>query len=362
MAPGIGSIKAKALLDYFKSPENIFNASVNELSGVKGVNPAIAQGILNVSKDKSLLDKELRLIKKENVDVVTIFDEKYPVNLKEIHDPPVVLYVKGSFKKEDKQAVAIVGSRRCSSYGRNTAARFASGLAGLGITVVSGMARGIDTAAHSAAVNSRARTIAVLGSGLSRIYPPENKALSERIAEYGAVISEFPMTMRPLALNFPRRNRIISGLSLGTVVVEAAKNSGALITARCAYEQGREVFSVPGEALKPAAFGVNQLIKDGARLVEDVNDILEELAPQLKGYIKANRATGQVPLPLDLKSEELKIIGLLEDGPMHVDVIASGASFPIADTSSVLTGLEIRGLIRRNPGNIFERNFPCQSR
>jgi DNA processing protein len=298
------------------------------------------------------MDNELKLIKKENVKVITIKDADYPVNLKEIHDPPAVLYVKGELKKEDKLSVAIVGSRRSSNYGRDTAERLARELAQLGITVVSGMARGIDTSAHNGALNSKGRTIAVLGSGLANIYPPENKALVYKIAESGAVISEFPMTMPPLAGNFPRRNRIISGLSLGTVVVEAAQKSGALITARCAYEQNREVFSVPGEAGRDTASGTNQLIKDGAKLVETATDILEELAVPIKDcLIKRSKV-----LPADLKQEELKILQVLESGPMYVDKIAEESLISISGASSALTVLEIKGLIKRLPGNVFTRS------
>jgi len=297
------------------------------------------------------MNDESRLIKEENVKVITIKDAEYPVNLKEIHDPPAVLYVKGELKKEDKLSVAIVGSRHSSNYGRDTAERLATELAQLGITVISGMARGIDTAAHNGALNSKGRTIAVLGSGLANIYPPENKALFYKIAESGAVISEFPMTMPPLAANFPRRNRIISGLSLGTVIVEAAWKSGALITARCAYEQGREVFSVPGEVGRITAFGTNQLIKDGAKLVETAEDILEELAVPIKECITKRSKV----LPADLKQEELKILRVLENGPMYVDKIAEESLISISGTSSALTCLEIKGLIKRLPGNVFEK-------
>jgi len=299
------------------------------------------------------MNDESRLIKKENVKIITIKDAEYPVNLKEIHDPPAALYVKGELKKEDKLSIAIVGSRHSSNYGRDTAERLARELAQLGITVVSGMARGIDTSAHNGALNSKGRTIAVLGSGLANIYPPENKALFYKIAESGAVISEFPMTMPPLAANFPRRNRIISGLSLGTVIVEAAQKSGALITARCAYEQGREVFSVPGEAGRITAFGTNQLIKDGAKLVETAEDILEELTVPIKEcLIKRSKV-----LPADLKQEELKILQVLQNGPMYVDKIAEESLIPISGASSALTVLEIKGLIKRLPGNVFEKRI-----
>lgn len=357
MARGVGSIRTKALLDYFKNPENIFKADVLELTRVSNIGKNIAENIFRVSRDRSLLEKEYKLIEKHGVKVLTIFDAEYPVSLKEIYDPPVVLYVKGELKQEDKLAVAIVGSRRSSYYGRDTAARLATELANLSITVVSGMARGIDTAAHSGALKAQGRTIAVLGSGLANIYPSQNIRLAQMIAESGAVISEFPMAMEPLAENFPRRNRVISGLSLGVVVVEAAKDSGALITARCAAEQGREVFSVPGQAGVKNSFGTNRLIRDGAKLVETATDILEELAPAAKGcfHLRSEEPGRQRELPEGLNPEELKILQLLTEGPMYIDRICEESSMSIAATSGALTGLEVKGLIRREPGNVFSR-------
>lgn len=350
MSTGVGSIRTKALLDRFGSPENILKARLEELTSVAGVGPKTAENILNTVKNRSLLDEELKLARKESVKIITVFDKDYPARLKEIYDPPIVLYVKGEIKKEDDLAVAIVGSRNCSVYGSDSAGRLAEELADFGITVVSGMARGIDTAAHNGALKKKGRTLAVLGSGLSKIYPPENKKLSEAIAESGAVISEFPMTFGPLPENFPRRNRIISGLALGVVVVEAAKDSGALITARYASEQGREVFSVPGHAKLDKAFGTNQLIKDGAKLVEDAKDIIEELSVNIKGVLKEKKAR---PLPA-MNEDEMKIFETLRDAPLYIDDISVNSKFSIAKTSSVLTTLEIKGLVRRLSGGKFQ--------
>jgi DNA processing protein len=366
MAEGIGSIRTKALLDYFKATENIFKASAADLMQVTGIGRKLAENILNVAKDGNLLlEREFNLIKKHNVKVITIFDKDYPINLKQIHDPPIVLYVKGQLETQDKLAVAIVGSRKCSHYGRMTAERLAGELSGYGITVVSGMARGIDTAAHCGTLRAKGRTIAVLGSGLLKIYPPENRRLSEEIAEDGAVVSEFPLTAGPLAENFPRRNRVISGLSLGVVVVEAAKDSGALITARCAAEQGREVFSVPGQVHSESAAGTNQLIKDGAKLVENAKDIIEELSVEIKALLKKmgtvpdlksqHSLSGTVPIFSHLGKDELKIFEALKDTPLYIDDIAQNSQFPIAKTSSVLTAMEIKGLVKRMPGNVFSR-------
>jgi DNA processing protein len=275
MVEGIGAIKLKVLLDEFKEPDKILKASVDKLQSLKGIGPILARSIKN-SGLKYNIAKELELIKKANVDILTIFDKGYPENLKNIYDPPVVLYIKGRMIKEDELSVAIVGSRKCTYYGMNMSGKIAETLAACGVTVISGLARGIDTAAHKGALKS-GRTIAVLGSGLGNIYPAENKLLAKEIAQSGAVISEFPMQMPPERQNFPRRNRLISGMSRAVLVVEAANKSGALITADFALEQGRDVFAVPGSVDRLSSMGTNALIKQGAKLVESAEDILEEL-------------------------------------------------------------------------------------
>lgn len=275
MVQDIGYIRLKGLLDEFKSPENILRAPVEGLRSVKGIGPSIAKAVKNAGSDYDV-EKEIALAEKSGVVILTVFDEDYPERLKNIYDPPVILYVKGSIKKEDSLAVSIVGSRKCTYYGMNMADNIAEKLAFSGVTVVSGLARGIDTAAHKGALKS-GRTIAVLGSGLGNIYPAENKPLSEKIAQNGAVVSEFPMHMPPNKNNFPQRNRIISGLSAAVLVVEAANKSGALITADFALEQGRDVFAVPGAAGRLSSAGTNSLIKQGAKLIDSAEDILEEL-------------------------------------------------------------------------------------
>lgn len=285
MLPQLSSIKFKRLWDSFGSGQKIISASNSQLRQVEGISDSLARKI-GACKDSNL-DKELDLIKKHQVKIVIFKDQDYPQNLKAIYDPPMVLYVKGHLSNQDNQAVAIVGSRLASFYGISCAEKIARELAELGITVVSGMARGVDTASHRAALKSGGRTIAVLGSGLCNIYPPENKDLFQKIADNGAVISEFPMQTKPLAYNFPRRNRIISGLSLGTVVVEAARNSGALITAHAALEQGREVFAVPGKVDSANSRGVNELIQQGAKLTTGIKDILEEINIKLKANLVA---------------------------------------------------------------------------
>ncbi len=274
MVGEIGSIRLGKLLKYFGQPENILKAPVEKLMAVSGIGREIASKICSLKKED--LDKELALAKKLALRIMTYEDEGYPENLKNIYDPPIVLYVKGELKAEDKFSLGIVGSRRASYYGLNSAEKFAYELSEKGFTIVSGMARGIDTYAHKGALKANGRTIAIMGSGFSHIYPPENKKLAEKIAECGAVISEFPCDAKPLPQNFPQRNRVISGLSLGLLVVEAARNSGALITADFALEQGREVFALPGKVDSNTSFGTNGLIKQGAKLVSGVDDIVEE--------------------------------------------------------------------------------------
>lgn len=282
---------------------------------------------------------------------INISDKDYPANLKGIYAPPKALYVNGALEKDDRAAIAIVGSRAATPYGLSTAYRLAGELASFGITVVSGLAVGIDTEAHKGALDRGGRTIAVLGSGLDVIYPPENKKLAQRIEKQGAVISEFPLGTPPNRYNFPRRNRIISGFSLGVVVVEASKDSGALITAKCALDENREVFAVPGKAGSVTSEGTHQLIKDGARLVENGEDIIEELGLELK-RISDGRAGKSFP---DLEKDEEKIFEALSDEPLHIDEIAEAASFDASLALKTLSSLELKGAIKQLPGKRFVR-------
>ncbi|MBU2540599.1 MAG: DNA-processing protein DprA [Candidatus Omnitrophica bacterium] len=275
MLPEIGSIRIKKLLDYYKSAKAVIEASPLELNRICSL-PKNKTFNFSSSFKSVNLKRELELIEKLKVNVISIDNPEYPELLKNVYDPPPILYAKGKLPQKSIN-IAIVGSRRASGYGLKMAKKLSYELASCSITIVSGMARGIDTAAHNGSLQARGQTIAVLGSGLSYIYPPENKNLFAQIAESGAVISEFPMQTRPNPGNFPRRNRIISGLSLGVLVVEAAKRSGALITARCALEEGRDVFAIPGEADSETSLGTNQLIKDGAKLVDSFEEIISEL-------------------------------------------------------------------------------------
>lgn len=270
----IGSVRLGKLLNFFGQPQNIFKASYENLLKIEGIGEKIAGQICGFKKEA--VDRELILIRKQGLGILTLENSDYPRNLKNIPGAPILLYVKGGLKEEDNSSIAIVGSRRASFYGLSCAQKFAADLSAQGLTIVSGMARGIDTYAHQGALSGNGRTIAVMGSGFNHIYPSENKELAEEISKNGAVVSEFPMDMRPLAQNFPRRNRIISGLSSGVLVVEAARNSGALITADFALEQGRDVFALPGKIDSRTSWGANELIKDGAKLVSSVSDIMEE--------------------------------------------------------------------------------------
>src|SRR5918992_550897 len=277
---GLGCAGFKKLAARFADPTQIFSASSSELQQVEGLHRDVIDALLNFS-DWVDVDNEIRRAREAGIDLVPFTSPNYPARLRMIADPPPILYVKGTLRAADDTAVAIVGSRSASEYGRRVARNLARGLADLGFTVVSGMARGIDGAAHYAVLEAGGRTIAVLGSGVERAYPPEHGALYRRISENGALISEFPIGTRPMAFNFPARNRLISGLSLGVVVVEATEKSGSLITAAMALEQGREVFAVPGEVGSSRSRGAHRLIRQGAKLVESVDDIVEEIAPQL---------------------------------------------------------------------------------
>lgn len=300
---------------------------------------------------------------------VGIKDNEYPDNLKDIYDPPATLYVKGSILPQDKIAIAIVGTRLASYYGLSTAERLAYDLALKGVTIVSGMARGIDSAAHRGALNAKGRTIAVFGCGLDYIYPPENSKLSEKIYESGALISEFPEGTPPYKGNFPKRNRLISGLSLGVVVVEAGLRSGALITANLALEQGREVFSVPGQANSFNTKGTHRLLRDGAKLVENADDILEELAPILKDRIKEFSAphlekktdyipdvdANRVKKAPSLSEDENNIYSLISYHPTALEEVIEQGQLPSGKVSSILTLLEVKGLVKQLEGKMFTR-------
>lgn len=353
MLPNIGALRGSILLEELHEPNKIFSASFNTLKNIEGINPKLAKEIV-ATRDSVDIDREIELIEKENIDIITMQDPTYPEHLRHIYAPPLVLYVKGRLFPEDYYGVAIVGTRRASFYGRENAEKFGFQLAERGFTVVSGLARGIDTYAHRGALKAGGRTIAVLGCGVNIVYPSENDKLLEEISKQGAVISEFPMNTQPISQNFPVRNRIISGLSLGVVVVEAAKKSGALITASFALEQGKEVFSVPGRVDVATSRGTLGLIKEGAKLVEGVDDILEELQHP---NIYSDRISSKVKTEakIFLTDTEKCIFGILSKKPKHIDQIKYDSDMDFGRISDVLLHLQLRGVVRELPGKKFIR-------
>ncbi|MCD6093618.1 MAG: DNA-processing protein DprA [Candidatus Omnitrophica bacterium] len=345
--------EGKALIESFKSPEHLFNASPREVRQ-RGFKAKIAEELQRVKKYD--VSKELFLIEKDKIRIITLLDKDYPASLKSIASAPLVLYAQGEVLAQDCFAIAIVGSRLSSFYGIKTAERLSEELSYRGFTIVSGMARGIDTAAHKGALKSGGRTIAVLGCGLDIVYPRENKKLKEEIIHQGAVVSEFPLGTPPERFNFPIRNRIISGLSLGTVVVEAAKHSGALITANYALEQQREVFAVPGHIDSPTSQGTHQILKEGAKLVEDTDDILEELQPVIKSHLRELKKKSS-SLPPRLNSEEERIYNLLSASrPKCVDELSKKVAFPPGQVLTILSMLELKKIVKRLPGQRFVKN------
>jgi DNA processing protein len=353
LIPDFGTISLKKLLEFFAKPENILRAPQDKLIAVSGIGQNIAEKIHSLKKED--LDRELALAKKHGLKIMTIDDKDYPQNLKNIPDPPIVLYLKGEIRKEDIISVAIVGSRRASFYGLSNAEKFAADLSGKGFTVVSGMARGIDAAAHKGALKQAGRTIAVMGSGFNHIYPPDNKKLFEEIAGNGAVVSEFPIDTEPKKLNFPRRNRLISGLALGVLVVEAAQNSGALITADFALEQGREVFALPGKIDSCTSFGTNELLKQGAKLVSCAEDIIEEFHLPITKKTKESFSIKDVS-KIDLLKEESLLYDFITTQPVCLDEVVEKTGISIWRAYDLVLKLEMKKLIRRLPGQQLIRN------
>jgi DNA processing protein len=351
--PGVGNLLCKRLIDRFKSPENVIQAAEQELLQVSGLTRRHVVAIKNHKLPDSI-ETELALIARKNYRIVTLTEPNYPGLLREIPDPPPILYVYGRLEG-DSANLAVVGSRHATGYGLNTTKSLCESLTAYNLTIVSGMARGIDTAAHEGALAAGGKTIAVFGSGLERIYPAENRKLFHRIAENGAVVSEFPLMAKPEAHHFPIRNRVISGMSLGTVVVEATKKSGSLITARLAAEQNREVFAVPGSIQSFKSTGTHTLIKQGAKLVEHAQDIIEELAAQVQFSARPQKkAAGKPEMDLpELSADEARVFHALEPYPMHVDVLARKISMDSGKLLSILLNLELNGVIQQSPGKLF---------
>lgn len=351
--PGIGNHLFKRLIKHLKSPEAVFKASLDNLVRVEGVSARIARSIKQ-HKVPDSVKKEFDCVQKKGYKIITMADPEYPALLLHIPDPPPFLYVLGSLAGLNKN-LAVVGSRNATNYGISTARRLSRDLASIGITIVSGLALGIDSSAHRGALMGGGKTIAVLGSGLERIYPAENRKLFYQIAENGAVVSEFSLRTEPEAHNFPVRNRIISGISLGTVVVEATKRSGSLITARLAAEQNREVFAVPGSIQSFKSTGTHTLIKQGAKLVEHARDILEELVYIIDTPVEdvVNIQSNLSKKRVDLTDEEAKIFDILEDYPVHIDDIVRKLKIEPGKLSGILLKLELKGIVDHSPGNLF---------
>lgn len=346
LVPGVGSILFKRLVDGFGSPEGVLKASPRDLNRIEGIGPKVIASLRGFDW-KSAAEQELRALEKMGARLLTWEEEEYPPNLKQIYDPPPVLYIVGKVTPYDQRAVAIVGSRYPTTYGRLAAERISSGLGKLGVTVVSGLARGVDSSAHQGALASGGRTIGVLGCGIDIIYPPENRGLFDRVSGQGAVISEFPLKTPPDSDHFPIRNRIISGVSLGVVVVEATLRSGSLITARFALEQGREVYALPGNVDSARSEGTNQLIKQGAKLVIRAEDIVEEIMPHFQ------LAPPPEPPKPKLTEAEAKVLAVLEREAMHIDPIAAKSNLPTPRVSAVLLSLELAGHVKQLPGMRF---------
>ncbi|MFH0925748.1 MAG: DNA-processing protein DprA [bacterium] len=377
--PNVGSITFQRLLSKFGSASAIFSSSCEDITKLAGLNPKVAENIKKFDVS-FFLKNELSLINRYKVEIILAKDSNYPGLLKEIYSYPLVLYIRGHLNPHPTTSIAIVGTRYPTGYGQNVAKKFGEELAKLKITVVSGLAKGIDTAAHLGTLCGGGYTIAVLGCGVNVAYPPENKNLMDQIIEKGAIISEFAMSKPPEKRNFPIRNRVISGLSIGTIVIEAASKSGSLITADYALDQGREVFALPGNINSQNSQGTNSLIKQGAKLVTGILDVLEEIAPQMinnlmdKPFPERNDKTGisqnnieeTVDSPttqpfnhstaqLSFSNDEKIIYQTLREHPLHIDEITRKTSLPVGKVLGFLTTLELKGAVEQVTANHFVR-------
>jgi DNA processing protein len=347
MLPDIGPVVSRKLLSVFETPERIFDAGIDDLLSVEGIGINRAKSIKEFSSWKDV-NAQVQSLEKKDIKAIGLDAPSYPEMLREIEDAPVVIYMKGDISPQDKYAIAIVGSRKPTSYGISVTENISEELASMGFTIVSGMARGIDAISHKGALMAGCRTMAVLGSGLDVPYPPENKALMDKIALSGCVISELPLGAPPDKENFPKRNRLISGLSLGVLVIEATSNSGSLITAGYALEQNREVFAVPGNINSHNSKGTNELIKRGAILTRRAEDIVEELAPVLKGFIRSKEKS-----KIEITDEEKTLCDLLSGEPKHIDIISRESGLPASKALGILLGLELKGAVRQMSGKRF---------
>lgn len=365
-ASGVGSGTFIKLVRRFGTVRETLKASMSALVSVNGIGQKTAEKIFS-TRDNFNADSELALADKLGVSIINFKDSRYPLALKKINDPPPVLYVKGDLTRQDNLAVAIVGSRRCSLYGTEQASRFSHLLGSSGFTVVSGMARGIDTASHLGAIAAGGRTIAVQGCGLANIFPPENAKLFAKIPDFGACISELPLTYEPMAENFPARNRIIAGLAMGVIVIEASQRSGSLITARLAMDYNREVMAVPGKIDSPLNGGSHQLIKQGARLIDSVEDVMEALgyigeglkkhvADTADSAVKRVEASAVSVASISLSDNEQKVFDALSAEPIHIEDVIEGSRLPVGSINASLITLRLKGVIKQHHGNMFSKN------
>jgi len=367
MTPGVGPRAAARLLERFGSAEGVFGALRSELERMR-LRPEAVESIVLRDRHADAAAELERVREIGGAEVLALDDGAYPALLREIPDPPVTLYVRGRWREcLEAPCVGVVGSRRCSTYGQNVAQSLSRELASRGVTIVSGLARGIDAAAHRGALEAGGRTAAVLGTGIDEAYPRDHRRLAEEILEKGgALVTQFPLGTPPVAENFPYRNRVISGLSLGVVVVEASENSGSLITARLALEQGREVYAVPGNITSRNSFGTNFLIKGaGAKLIQQWQDVVSEFPPDIAARIlppeskeKGEAAAAQTREPADLSEPERAVFKLITtDAPAHIDALAEASGLPISELTGVLLGLEMRELVRQLPGRCYVRRL-----
>ncbi|MFB6098596.1 MAG: DNA-processing protein DprA [Salinibacter sp.] len=360
LVDGVGPQRLRALLAAFDTPTDVFRASRSALTKVDGVGEQTAEAILTFD-DRAAVEQEMERAEDLGATLISPWDERFPDRLREIYDPPAYLWMRGTLPTADAPMVTVVGTRRCTDYGRTQAHHFGAELVRRGFTVISGLAYGIDAAAHKGALDAGGRTIAVLGSGVGRVYPQKHTALAERIAENGAVLSEYALDAEPDAPNFPERNRILSGLSLGTLVVESYSEGGALITARLALEQNREVFAVPGAITKDSSRGTNRLIQRGhAKLVLEIDDLLEELPEmtvEVPEEVDADTVTtGAGPDPEELSGDAEVLYDALTDTPVHVDELCEETGLDPSSALPTLLELEFKGLVRQLAGKQFRRS------
>jgi len=352
---GIGNKRILTLFENFGSFESVFNAPVRDISNIIGLDYEI---VAQIKEDtfKRFADNQIAEAKKKNFKIMTYWSPDYPECLKRIFNPPVILFYKGHMLKEDFNSIAVVGMRMPSQYGKKATEYFCKELISRDITITSGMARGIDSTAHRCCLKNKGRTLAILGSGLNVCYPPENKELFRDIIQSGAVISEFPLHTPPNKENFPRRNRLISGLSKGTLVIEGGIKSGALITAYYALDQGKEVFAVPGNINSKGSKGTHKLIKEGAKLVENIEDILVEISCFESIYRSASSTKNEDEILKSLSSEEVKLWDVLTSEPIHIDKIAIKAGISTSEALSLLLSMELKDCVKQITGMKFIKN------